>query len=183
MATTARTTTANGKNKRRPLFVFKAKGDEKGLQSTYSGSEGRTNPVIAETGNMPRGDARDNAQLNVPLVPFLSLYRFHTPGELALNLIGLICAAASGAAQVSPGIFLAIANHVNPTAFDDPHVWKAYYCICCLWGGCPRRLQQWCYSSSVPSTSRCCTEFQEYRVRRRLIPIFHRYAYCPPRFT
>lgn len=44
----------------------------------------------------PNGDASKDS---LPPVPFFSLFRFQTPLETTLNIIGLVAAAAAGAAQ------------------------------------------------------------------------------------
>lgn len=59
-----------------------------------SGSSSR--PIKSEVPGVPPPDEV------VPPVGFTDLFRYATKFELAINFIGLICAAASGAAQVSP---------------------------------------------------------------------------------
>jgi ATP-binding cassette, subfamily B (MDR/TAP), member 1 len=103
---------ANEKGGQKTPFSFlqqKAKIDDKALRSPDSGSDDGANTVVAKAVNAD-GNSKADTKESAPLVPFFSLYRFHTKYELALNFIGLICAAASGAAQVSPGISLMTAS-------------------------------------------------------------------------
>jgi len=84
------------------------KADEKMLQVSDSRSDDGTNTTATKTGNAPDGNGNDkNAATKSTeaapnaLVPFFALYRFHTKAEIAINILGLVCAFASGAAQVS----------------------------------------------------------------------------------
>lgn len=43
----------------------------------------------------------DKKQTEFPPVPFTTLFRFSTPFELTVDALGLLCAIAAGAAQVS----------------------------------------------------------------------------------
>jgi hypothetical protein len=101
------TTGANEKDKKRRPFSWgqhKAKADEKGLQPSDSRSDDDTNTTATKTGNGPDGNGTGKEtpkEAATPLVPFFSLYRFHKPHEIAINIFGLVCACGSGAAQVS----------------------------------------------------------------------------------
>jgi ATP-binding cassette, subfamily B (MDR/TAP), member 1 len=106
MTSKASGTRVDEKGGQKTPFSFlqhRARTDDKALQSPDSRSDDDTNTVVAKTVNAD-GNGKADSKESAPLVPFFSLYRFHTKGELALNFIGLICAAASGAAQVGPGI-------------------------------------------------------------------------------
>ena len=83
----------NEKEKKRPFAFLQSKKNGKGLQKSDSKSDDGTDTVVAKTG-------KDDPKEAVHLVPFFSLYRFHKPHEILLNLIGVVCAIASGAAQV-----------------------------------------------------------------------------------
>ncbi|KIM25827.1 hypothetical protein M408DRAFT_204802 [Serendipita vermifera MAFF 305830] len=66
-----------------------------------SKSDNGTNTTATKTGNDIAADKSKDPKEATPvnLVPFFSLYRFHKPYEIFLNLIGLVCAFGSGAAQ------------------------------------------------------------------------------------
>lgn len=89
-------------NKKRP-FSFGKK--EKVLPKSDSRSDDGTNTTATKTGDAADGNgkAKNGAKDATPvqLVPFFALYRFHKPAEIFFNSIGLVCAFASGAAQVS----------------------------------------------------------------------------------
>jgi hypothetical protein len=99
-------TGANEKDKKKRPFSWgrhKAKADEKVLQPSDSRSDDDTNTTATKTGNGPDGNesGKDTQKAPpTPPVPFFSLYRFHKPHEIALNLFGVLCACGSGASQV-----------------------------------------------------------------------------------
>lgn len=61
---------------------------------------GKDFEAATEEGNNPNEDeSATKKETALPPVPFLSLFRFQTPFETTLNLLGLVAAAAAGAAQ------------------------------------------------------------------------------------
>jgi hypothetical protein len=74
-----------------------------------------------------------------PPVPFSQLFRFHSKSDLAINLVGVVCAIASGAAQVrfleTPRVcHIRLTCHICElyphVAIDDPHVRQSNRGIC-----------------------------------------------------
>ena len=73
--------------------------------------------------------------LSHPLTAFLCTFRFATGFELFLNAIGLVVAAAAGAAQARR---YSIASHLNTisllfSATHVTHLWQTHKLLCQLW--------------------------------------------------
>jgi ATP-binding cassette subfamily B (MDR/TAP) protein 1 len=81
----------------------KANADEKVLQPSTATTTGK-----GQNGNgTDKGTPKEAA---TALVPFFALYRFHRPHEIALNILGLVCAFVSGAAQVSSSTYTLLSS-------------------------------------------------------------------------
>ncbi|KIM25829.1 hypothetical protein M408DRAFT_73755, partial [Serendipita vermifera MAFF 305830] len=95
----------NADKKKRPFSFGKKKANEKGFEKSDSRSEDGTNTTVTKLGDAPDGNGKPKDGPKQPaqasLVPFFSLYRFHKPYEITVNIIGLVCAFASGSAQAS----------------------------------------------------------------------------------
>jgi ATP-binding cassette subfamily B (MDR/TAP) protein 1 len=105
------------KKKRPPSWgQHNAKAHENVLQPSDSRSEGDTNTTVTKTGNGPNGNGNDKEtpkEAATALVSFFALYRFHKPREIAVNILGLICAFMGGASQVSSSTYTLLSSLVH----------------------------------------------------------------------
>jgi hypothetical protein len=89
-----------------------------------------------------------------PPVPFFALFRFTTRSEMFINFIGIACAIAAGAAQVSISSILKKRNLILDVAAYDTIVWKSYECVCQVWKGRTGTCCLWSNTRSVGHTRR-----------------------------
>jgi hypothetical protein len=133
MASKASSPTVNEKDGKKPsssssFLNRKEKADDRDFQPPESRSDDGTNTVATKTVHAG-GQSKDDVKDSTALVPFFSLYRSHTKGELAMNFVGLICAISSGAAQVRPSAIFLDHLLIGLTAFNDPDVREAHDCF------------------------------------------------------
>jgi ATP-binding cassette, subfamily B (MDR/TAP), member 1 len=78
-----------------------------------------------------------------PPVPFFALFRFTTRSEMFINFIGIACAIAAGAAQVSIPFFSEKYCPDGDTAAYDAIVWQSNERLRQVWKGRTGTCCQW----------------------------------------
>jgi hypothetical protein len=102
-----RETSSHQEKKKRPFSFLPSKNrtDEKLPHvDSYDGTDTATTKTAGDNGGDKKNkvDTKDkDKEPDFPPVAFSRLFRFHTRFDLAINMLGIVCAAASGAAQVS----------------------------------------------------------------------------------